>query len=51
MTNELVKYSLDNGQDIEVTEQDVRDLLSASGQVAQNVTAQEIKTFMRLCHT
>lgn len=49
MTNELVKYSLDNGQDIEVTEQDVRDLLSASGQVAQNVTAQEIKTFMRLC--
>lgn len=49
MSSEIVKYSLDNGQDIEVTEQDVRDLLSASGQLAQNVTTQEIKTFMRLC--
>ena len=49
MSSEIVKYSLDNGQSIEVTEQDVRDLLSASGQVAQNVTSQEVKTFMRLC--
>lgn len=49
MPSEIVKYSLDNGQDIEVTEQDVRDLLSASGQMAQNVTTQEVKTFMRLC--
>lgn len=49
MSSEIVKYSLDNGQDIEVTEQDVRDLLSASGQMAQNVTTQEVKTFMRLC--
>lgn len=49
MTNEIVRYNLDNGQNIEVTEQDVRDLLSASGQIADNVTAQEIKTFMRLC--
>ena len=49
MSSEIVKYSLDNGQSIEVTEQDVRDLLSASGQMAQNVTTQEVKTFMRLC--
>lgn len=49
MANELVKYALDNGQDIEVTEQDVRDLLSAGGQMADNVTAAEIKAFMRLC--
>lgn len=49
MASEIVKYNLDNGQNIEVTEQDVRDLLSANGQIAQNVTSQEIKTFMRLC--
>lgn len=49
MSSEIVKYSLDNGQDIEVTEQDVRDLLAACGQVEQNVTTQEVKTFMRLC--
>lgn len=49
MASEIVKYALDNGQDIQVTESDVRDLLAASGQMADNVTAQEIKTFMRLC--
>ncbi len=49
MASEIVKYALDNGQDIQVTEDDVRDLLGASGQVADNVTSQEIKTFMRLC--
>lgn len=49
MANEIVKYDLDNGQAIEVTEQDVRDLLSAGGQIADNVTTNEIKAFLRLC--
>ncbi len=49
MSSEIVKYDLDNGQAIEVTEQDVRDLLSAGGQAAGNVTANEIKAFLRLC--
>ncbi|MBQ6411172.1 MAG: phage recombination protein Bet [Atopobiaceae bacterium] len=49
MPNEMVKYELDNGQAIQVTEQDVRDLLAAGGQIADNVTANEIKAFLRLC--
>lgn len=49
MANEMVKYELDNGQAIQVTEQDVRDLLAAGGQIADNVTANEIKAFLRLC--
>lgn len=49
MANEVVKYELDNGQAIQVTEQDVRDLLAAGGQIADNVTANEIKAFLRLC--
>lgn len=49
MSNEMVRYQLDNGQDIQVTESDVRDLLAASGHASNNVTGQEIKTFMRLC--
>ena len=49
MSNEIVQYQSDNGQDITVSEQDVRDLLAASGNRADNVTSQEIKTFMRLC--
>lgn len=49
MASEIVKYDLDNGQAIEVTEQDVRDLLSAGGQAAGNVTGNEIKAFLRLC--
>lgn len=49
MTNEIVEYQADNGQNITVTEQDVRDLLAASGSKSDNVTSQEIKTFMRLC--
>lgn len=49
MASEIVKYDLDNGQAIEVTEQDVRDLLSAGGQMADNVTTNEVKAFLRLC--
>ena len=49
MTNEIVEYQADNGQNITVTEQDVRDLLAASGSKSDKVTSQEIKTFMRLC--
>ena len=32
-----------------MTEQDVRDLLAAGGQAPGNVTASEIKAFLRLC--
>ncbi len=49
MASEIVKYDLDNGQAIQVTEQDVRDLLAAGGQIAENVTTNEIKAFLRLC--
>lgn len=49
MTSEIVRYKADNGQDIEVTEQDVRDLMAANGTTTSNVTAQEIKTYLRLC--
>lgn len=51
MTNEIVEYKADNGQDITVTEQDVRDLMAANGNAVNNVTSQEIKTFMRLCQS
>lgn len=47
--SEIVKYELDNGLDVQVTEQDVRDLLAAGGQAPGNVTASEIKAFLRLC--
>lgn len=49
MASEIVKYVSDNGQDIEVTEQDVRDLMAASGSDPRNVTGSEIMAFMRLC--
>lgn len=49
MTNEIVEYQADNGQNIAVSEQDVRDLLAASGSQSDNVTTQEIKAFLRLC--
>lgn len=49
MSSEIVQYQADNGQDITVTEQDVRDLMAANGTSSGNVTSQEIKTFMRLC--
>lgn len=49
MSNEMVKYESDNGQEITVSEQDVRDLISASGSNVNNVSSQEIKAFMRLC--
>lgn len=51
MTNEIVEYKADNGQDIRVTEQDVRDLMAANGNAVSNVTAAEIKTFLRLCQS
>lgn len=49
MTNEIVEYQADNGQNIALSEQDVRDLLAAYGSRAENVTTQEIKAFLRLC--
>lgn len=49
MTDEIVQYEADNGTQIKVTEQDVRDLISASGSQVGNVTSQEIKAYMRLC--
>lgn len=49
MASEIVQYQADNGQDITVTEQDVRDLMAANGNATGNITSQEIKTFMRLC--
>lgn len=51
MTNAIVQYKADNGQEISISEQDVRDLLAASGNKTDNVTAQEIKTFARLCQS
>lgn len=49
MSSEIVQYQADNGQEITVTEQDVRDLMAANGTTTSNVTAQEIKTYLRLC--
>lgn len=49
MTSEIVSYKADNGQDIQITEQDVRDLLKSSGNKTDNVTSEEIKAYMRLC--
>ena len=49
MSSEIVRYQADNGQDVEVTEQDVRDLMAANGNATGNVTSQEIKAYMRLC--
>ena len=49
MTSEIVSYKADNGQDVEVTEQDVRDLMAANGNDTEKFTSAEIKTFMRLC--
>lgn len=51
MASEIVRYKADNGQDIEVTEQDVRDLMAANGNDTAKFTSQEIKTFMRLCQS
>ncbi len=51
MSNEIVRYKADNGQDIEVTEQDVRDLMAANGNAMENVTSQEVKMFLRLCQS
>lgn len=51
MASEIVRYKADNGQDIEVTEQDVRDLMAANGNAMENVTSQEIKMFLRLCQS
>lgn len=51
MSSEIVSYKADNGQDINVTEQDVRDLMAANGNAMDNVTAQEIKMFLRLCQS
>lgn len=49
MASEIVKYKADNGQDIEITEQHVRDLIAANGSNPRNVTSSEIMAFMRLC--
>jgi len=51
MSSEIVRYKADNGQDIEVTEQDVRDLMAANGNAMENVTSQEVKMFLRLCQS
>lgn len=51
MSNEIVSYKADNGQDINVTEQDVRDLMAANGNDMNNVTSQEVKMFLRLCQS
>lgn len=51
MSNEIVSYKADNGQDINVTEQDVRDLMAANGNAMDNVTSQEVKMFLRLCQS
>lgn len=51
MTSEIVQYKADNGQDITVTEQDVRDLMAANGNAMDKVTSQEVKMFMRLCQS
>lgn len=49
MASEIVQYKADNGQDIEVKEQDVRDLMAASGGNPSILTTSEIKAYMRLC--
>lgn len=49
MASEIVQYKADNGQDIEVSEQDVRDLMAASGGNPSILTTSEIKAYMRLC--
>lgn len=51
MGSDIVRYKADNGQDIEVTEQDVRDLMAANGNTMDNVTSQEVKMFLRLCQS
>ncbi|WP_370798295.1 phage recombination protein Bet [Adlercreutzia equolifaciens] len=51
MASEIVQYKADNGQDITVTEQDVRDLMAANGNAMDNVTSQEVKMFLRLCQS
>ena len=51
MASEIVSYKADNGQDINVTEQDVRDLMAANGNAMDNVTSQEVKMFLRLCQS
>lgn len=51
MGSDIVRYKADNGQDIEVTEQDVRDLMAANGNAMDNVTSQEVKMFLRLCQS
>lgn len=51
MASEIVKYQADNGQEITVTEQDVRDLMAANGNAMENVTSQEVKMFLRLCQS
>lgn len=51
MSSEIVSYKADNGQDINVTEQDVRDLMAANGNAMDNVTSQEVKMFLRLCQS
>lgn len=50
-SSEIVQYKADNGQDITVTEQDVRDLMAANGNAMDNVTSQEVKMFLRLCQS
>ena len=40
MASEIVQYQADNGQDITVTEQDVRDLMAANGNATGNITSQ-----------
>lgn len=49
MASEIVQYVADNGQDIEVSEQDVRDLMAANGSNPKIFTTSEIKAYMRLC--
>lgn len=51
MSSEIVSYKADNGQDINVTEQDVRDLMAANGNAMDTVTTQEVKMFLRLCQS
>lgn len=51
MASEIVQYQADNGQDIKVTEQDVRDLMAASGSNPKIFTTSEIKAYMRLCQS
>lgn len=48
---EMVKFEAENGQEIEVTEQDVRDLMAANGNDMEDVTSQEVKMFLRLCQS